>query len=242
MNKKDKISILGDSISTYEGVSNNPNYNQTLLNNKVYYKDPFKKEDTWWFKTITELNLRLIVNNSYSGSSVSDIRTDPLKGKAYLNRAINLHNNENMSPDIILVYLGVNDLMDGASCKNLFNESYFDKISNNDFKPTTNNFDEAFSLLLYRINKTYPNSKIYCLNIPLMKCNTEETCSLYNNTITLIANHYKAEIIDLYHSNISNYQKYTLDGVHPNIDGMKEMAHIVINYLKKEITKNEDKK
>ena len=65
------ISILGDSISTYIGYSNNESDNETLKDNKVYYKGDnilTSVEETWWKLIEKETNLKVLVNNSYSGS------------------------------------------------------------------------------------------------------------------------------------------------------------------------------
>ena len=64
------ISVLGDSISTFEGC-NPPGY-------KVYYDIDRQQANaiyipgkTWWGRVIDALGGRLCVNNSYSGSLVS---------------------------------------------------------------------------------------------------------------------------------------------------------------------------
>ena len=64
-----RISILGDSICTFEGY-NAPGY-------YIYYNKEIQKEngissvsDMWWYKTIAYLNGELCVNNSCAGSMV----------------------------------------------------------------------------------------------------------------------------------------------------------------------------
>lgn len=64
------VSILGDSISTYNGF--NPH------GYAVFYDEEMQKRnglnsvyDTWWAKVNQELRAYLCVNNSYSGSRVS---------------------------------------------------------------------------------------------------------------------------------------------------------------------------
>ena len=51
------ISILGDSISTFQNWSNNTSYNSTIGSNAVYYKgsrDGFTAvSETWWMQSIT---------------------------------------------------------------------------------------------------------------------------------------------------------------------------------------------
>ena len=85
-NEKEKItiSILGDSISTCEGISDNIKYNPTLSSNQSRYYandvayssteatlclDSWK--DTYWGQTINDLDLELLVNNSWRGTKVT---------------------------------------------------------------------------------------------------------------------------------------------------------------------------
>ena len=76
-----KISILGDSLSTYQG------YNPT--GNIVYYpnenNDIDSVEKTWWKKVIIDSNSVLSINESYSGSKISG--TD---NSSFVNRINNL--------------------------------------------------------------------------------------------------------------------------------------------------------
>ncbi len=64
-----KVSILGDSISTYTGISNNAKYNSTLNKNIGFYpaNDVTEKEETWWQQVIDALGMELCVNNSSGG-------------------------------------------------------------------------------------------------------------------------------------------------------------------------------
>ena len=70
------ISILGDSICTFEGVSSGiaaKTTNSTIKNNRDYYR-PGRTEvnlnDTWWMQACERLGTKLLVNNSYSGTTI----------------------------------------------------------------------------------------------------------------------------------------------------------------------------
>ena len=104
------ISILGDSISTYAGVSNNTDVNPTLKDSALYYFPGtlgVYQDDTWWQKTAESLGMRVLVNNSWSGSHAYL----PSAGTAgaYVDRCVQLHNIQGEEPDIIALYLGTND-------------------------------------------------------------------------------------------------------------------------------------
>ena len=106
MLKGKKLSILGDSISTYEGVSNDASANATIQNNPYFYKEPFPKEKTYYKRVIDYFGLELCVNNSWSGGNLSGT-DDETSG---VRRASELSKDDGTSPDIIIVFMGINDL------------------------------------------------------------------------------------------------------------------------------------
>ena len=102
-----KVSILGDSISTFyaEGSVMNSYYSGE---NQFYYprySSTVKTVDlTWWYQLLNNTGMTLGINNSWSGSTaagtnvssgVQDSRIDTL--------------DENGTPDIVIIYLGTND-------------------------------------------------------------------------------------------------------------------------------------
>lgn len=102
-----KVSILGDSISTFGGVPN-------VLNN-VYPNSSVKAQsDTWWQQVIDAMGMELLVNNASGGSRIlsdeyfngTGIRNGNYA--AYRDRCVNLHSGEE-KPDVILVFMGTND-------------------------------------------------------------------------------------------------------------------------------------
>lgn len=95
---KKTISILGDSISTYEGYipSENLSY-YTGINCGVS-----SVNQTWWKRLIDAFGMRLKLNNSWSGSRVSLTNGTESAG---ITRASNLGDN----PNVIIVYMGIND-------------------------------------------------------------------------------------------------------------------------------------
>ena len=112
------ISVLGDSISTFENISCGDaaqTSNSSIRNNRLFYTDGLlgvSLNDTWWMQITEKLGGNILVNNSYSNSSVYDpIGND--KSQAYQDRCVNLHDNtgENSGeePDIIIIYIGIND-------------------------------------------------------------------------------------------------------------------------------------
>jgi len=165
------VSILSHSASTYAGVSNNTADNSTIGKNDVYYtagRHGVYREDTWWQQAADALGLRLLVNNSWSGSCVFQ----PRKGAAsvgYGERAVNLHNDHTgEEPDIIWVYLGCNDF---AYYKDTFGtaEAVDDSALIQDSGNGTFAYAlpqtacEAYTIMLHKVRHRYPEAEIYCM-------------------------------------------------------------------------------
>lgn len=211
------LSILGDSISTYTGVSNNSEEN--LSDNAVYYKTQISQSDTYWQQILTTYNMNLCVNNAWSGAYVSQHQPNVNADKdsdgsisSGMARAGNLAKADGTQPDYIIVYIGINDLNAGVSATTVAS---------------------AYQTMLNTITSTYPNAKVFCLNMP--NRNTGNSPVEYNNAIAnAILQHDNVYLVDLYNSNFSGatYQTNSLDNLHPNAIGMDYMTNIIIEAMK----------
>lgn len=104
-----KVSILGDSYSTFEGwipEGNEPWYGKEIGN------DVKDVADTWWWQLIEDNGLQLELNNSWSGATICNTgyRGEDYTPRSFLTRADNLGN----SPDVIFVFGGTNDSWAGS--------------------------------------------------------------------------------------------------------------------------------
>jgi lysophospholipase L1-like esterase len=213
MLKGKRISILGDSISTYRGVSDDPEINGSLVYNKYYYCDPFPKERTYWQRIIDDLGLTLCVNNSYSGGTLSG-KDDPCSG---VSRAQNLATDDGVHPDLIIVFMGINDLG-----RRVLPEVFFE-----DYKTT-----------LEIIRDKYPTAKTFCVNIPDRDITLTAGAKTLNAAIARAVSFAGDNffIADLFGSRLRDdfYYMNTIDGLHPDEDGMK----IISDLIKDSITKS----
>ena len=108
-----KVSILGDSISTFyaQGSEMNSYYGQEgRFYYPTYCADVKTVDKTWWGQLINNTQMVLGVNNSWSGSTA--IGSDESAGcsDARINTLV-----ENGDPDIVILYLGTNDVCAGYS-------------------------------------------------------------------------------------------------------------------------------
>lgn len=164
LNKGMKVSILGDSYSTFQNFL-------YPASNLTYY--PNKKAEvtdvtqTWWSLFITKNQLRLEHNNSYSGSTITRKNNTQ---SSYMERYTELGN-----PDIIFVFGGTNDSWQRIPLGNFQYNNW-----NND---NLQKFRPAFAYLLYQIQQTYFNTKIInIINTDLKK--------EYKESMEIICQHY----------------------------------------------------
>ena len=127
-----KVSVVGDSISTFVGFSSNTDYNLTLSTNSAkgeYYPtwDATTSDytKTYWGKVINDLEMSLCVNNSMSGAFVTGSEKRP----AFPKIATQLHRDngtasdrsDDTNPDVVLIFFGINDIDDkNASVGSLY--------------------------------------------------------------------------------------------------------------------------
>lgn len=225
------VSIFGDSISTFR--DHNPEGYAVFFPD---YGAVQAVEDTWWYQVVNDLELTLYKNGSNAGATVvgdstgmedplcavNELRTDALTGPA------------GACPDIILVYLGTNDLLNTVPMgKNdgtvLVEEGEIEA------------FSDAYSLMLDKLQAKYPPAEIYCCTLlPVGDYGTETpyvdfvngdelTAADYSDVIVKIAENRGHMVVDLQNCGITieNLHEMTSDGVHPTADGMVCIAEAV---------------
>ncbi len=218
------ISILGDSISTFEGF--NPD------NSAVFYRqDTISKTgmnsvlDTWWVKTVKYLNGKVCVNSSFSDSRV----TGESYPSACSTKRIQSLASDRHEPDIILIYIGFNDFGSGMHLR----RAHF-------FRKDLDTFSDAYEEMLKKIRKMYPKADVICGTL-MTTCRKNDPdwvfpdeyggipLNSYNNIIREKAEKMKVKLADLAESGLS-YD--SLDGTNPTAEGHKNLANVWIQCLK----------
>lgn len=199
------ISFLGDSITTYLDAipSSYPTYYPTQgcdVNNI---------EKTWWYQVLQETNYKLIMNNSFSGSKVSSG-----DGCAKTIERINNLSKNNETPDIVVIYMGTNDLT---------------------HRIVSSTFEKSYKEMIDLIRQQCDDAIIYVLNLPSMKHQGFVAERLvYNDIISKIAKEKDLILVDI--ASIiteENYSNYLFAGAHPNALGMKIISEEVIKTINK---------
>lgn len=229
------VSIFGDSISTYEDWI-------PYGYNNFYPESGDVKDvnDTWWIRMFDDTGMKLCANASSAGSACVGDSTDaedPQVGCGDF-RITDLSDKNGTYPDIIIVFIGTNDLLmsiplgdnDGTV---IVEEGMID------------NFADAYSLMLDKLETYYPCSEIYCCTLlqvgdygtatPYVAFTNGLglTAEDYSERIKMIAGNKGCPVIDLYRCGIEidNLQDLTTDGVHPNAEGMKYIAEAAVGTI-----------
>lgn len=139
LSKGMKVSILGDSYSTFAG------YLHPETNLSYYPHLNVKKVDeTWWRVFLIHNNLILEYNNSFSGSTITKQKN---KINSYIERCNNLGN-----PDVIFIFGGTNDDWQHIPLGYFQYESWQEE--------DLYYFRSAFAYMITLLQKTYPHSQL----------------------------------------------------------------------------------
>lgn len=223
-----KLSILGDSISTFDGYI--PSGYLT------YYPEGniTKVENTWWWKLCNELGLTLLKNASWSGSGVTGNTASGAVVGCSDERIADLKDG-NTKPDIIICYISTNDWKAGKSIGSFTPQSDIPSDGN------ITDISNGYALMLYKLRTTYPAAQIYCVtslegrttegdtSYPIVNSDGK-TIHEVNHAITEVAHIFGCKVIDLITSGIHywNVNGYTVDGMtHPNINGAEIIKEVI---------------
>lgn len=237
------VSILGDSISSYEGISNSAAYHTTLSGYNAYYngsrKSAMRSElQTYWGTMLDKYGMKLLVNNSCGGNRLVDDSGTGVTVSAGYKRVENLSPNtgtlNGKIPDIIFMYMGTNDYL---AKKTIATPNY--DIST---IATPTNFTDAYVITLKKAMAQYPNAKIMVFTLlpSSTRSGAEAELQEYNANIREIAAHYRGKVVlvDIANNSgltVTNFiaeKTYSFDGIHPNIAGMKKISKVLDATLK----------
>ena len=207
-----KISVLGDSISTFKGITvDDPN---TFYGRVMCEKGGFRGvEDTWWMRAIRALGGVFERDNAFAGSCVADgyglgrgmsstVRTGALG-----------------DPEAIFIFGGANDLGFGVGQEE---------------------FRSAYGLMLARLRERYPGAAIFCGTLIngrkvledepyFMGEKPGKALEPFSSIIRECARAAGAHVVDMAASGLI-YD--AIDGCHPTAGGMAQLADLWIDAVR----------
>lgn len=207
-----RFSILGDSISTFKGVTvDDPN---TFYGSAMCRKGGLAgPEDTWWMRVINGLGGVLEADNAYSGSCVTD-GWGLGRGACAPERIAALGR-----PEVILIFMGANDM--GV------------QVPEADFR-------RAYGLMLERLQKACPHGEIWCATLingrkvladePFFMGQDPATpLEPFSSVIRECAAQAGAGLVDLARYGLL-YD--AIDGAHPTKTGMEQLAALWLREIR----------
>lgn len=204
-----RFSVLGDSYSSLEGSV----YPDT---NDVYHFADIgvtEVEQMWWSQVAASTGWLLDRNNSFSGAMICNYDLmDYYVPASFIHRMDNLGR-----PDVIFILGGVNDVWYGAP--------FGDFVYSGWIEEQLRSYRPALAYMFDKLKRLYPCSKLYFVleTDPCPGAIDEEIRMEYIISTHRVANHYDVDCIDLVdvHKNLW----------HPDVEGQKNIADQVLEYL-----------
>lgn len=216
------FAVFGNSISTFHDFL--PSGYAVYYGEDKEWKYGMQLGDTYWMQLSRTSGMTFLVNSSWSGSRVSSYNGDAVSTFLSTNRVTSI--GRNGKPDVILIAGGTNDW--GHNYNSLGSYStgpvYTDSVT----------FRGAYALMLFRLQQKYPDAKIVCLSIfPRSQGynatnNMGWTLAQANASIKKISGEFGCYYIDC--TNIgwsSNWDKYTIDKLHPRPEGCRLLSECI---------------
>lgn len=196
-----RLSILGDSYSTFEGYLTPDTNAVWYWNHEWDCTDVRNVRQTWWHQLLRDTGMRLCVNNSFSGATICHTGYDQAdySDRSFCTRLTNLG-----SPDIILVFGATNDEWAHAP---IGEYKYADWTREDLYK-----FRPAMAYLLCHLIDHYPNVKLYFILNDILS-------SDINESVLAVCQHYQVPVIRL--------ESIDKQCGHPNVLGMQQIAQQV---------------
>lgn len=196
------VAVLGDSYSTFEGFVQ-------PAKNRIWYKavtdtaktDVSSVRQTWWHRFVTDNNLKLERNNSFSGSTICNTGYD---GKDYSDRSFVARMKNLGSPDMILILGATNDSWAGAPIGE-YKYADWTEADLYSFRP-------ALAYMLETMKDYYPGTEIHFI----LNCRLSDEI---NESVHTVCNHYGIPVVVL--KDIDCKQG------HPTQKGMAQIAEQV---------------
>ena len=204
-----RLSILGDSISTFYAAGSAMSSNYTGNDQFYYpkYSTTVKTVDlTWWARAIAQTGMALGSNESFSGK-------DMVYWGYVAARAENL--GKNGAPDVVIIFLGTNDNVNGHEIA-MFKSRY----------------EAAIKIILEK----YADATLFCMTTGYSAYTgyyyTEARRVALNAAIRELVAQYGLGLIDIAAvQTADNYSACLGDSLHPNATGMGIYADAVVKAM-----------
>lgn len=236
------FSILGDSISTLAGAT--PPGWRTHYEGEVHVDGVTEPAHTWWGQVIDHFGGHLVANAAFSGSVVEGFGFPAGDSPE---RVAALAGADGELPDVVLVFMGINDYGWGGGRNQVMGESLSASARPEDLPgprevamavgpEALDRFGRAYASMLTRVRALAPQADIWCLTLsPATSPSAAESCykysirgielAAYNRAIAHAAAPAGAHVADIAAFGVA-YD--AVDACHPSALGMRQIADMAI--------------
>lgn len=226
-----RIGILGDSLSTYTGISES-SLNNVNVRGAYYPASDVQDASDMWFN---QLRTMLRTSSDYIVSAISRCsfrdQSEPLQPPVWNDyRIARLKAFTNMK--YLFLFCGVNEQW--CSMEQIGSPSY--KYGVSALESEENTTARGIELTIRKIQTEMPSTEIVLIIPPFTwgdGVSVYRPYTTFRNLIREIAETYGVKkVIDLAECiTPGNRSTYTIDGIHPNKAGMKRIAHFIANKM-----------
>lgn len=206
------VLIFGDSYSTFTEYI--PEGYPSWYSKTATYTNVNKAKETWWHQLIDRTHSRLLLNSSYSGSTICHTGYDgeDVSESSFVGRMTALFEQTDFQKEevnTVIVYGGLNDYWAHAP----FGELIYDDFTSEDLYCVY----PAFTYLLTNLKSNLPNARILVIIEELLGQEMKES-------FAVACEHLSVEYVQP--ENISRKNS------HPDLTGMDQLTEQILEYLK----------
>lgn len=241
-----KFSILGDSISTFEGVTPQ-GFTLFYSGEQIEASGVKTSADTWWAHVIKALGGTLLRDNAWSGSMVEGAGFPAASSRERVEALLGPAGD---APDVVITFIGINDFGWGGAAAQAAGRGHATPAATNlaDFPQAVAKdapadaaqlFGRAYRQMLQHIHAVAPNALVYCVTLLPGRTrgidHSQFTYRLrsihldaYNEAIREAARTEGCRIADV-REFARDYD--SLEGTHPTALGMRQFASMVVRAM-----------
>lgn len=237
------VSILGDSISTFAGC-NPEGFDVFYEGRRCIDAGVERRQDAWWQLVIDAIGAKLLVNGSFSGSMVEG-EGFPAASSA---RRIEALSRDGVTPDIVLVFVGINDYGWGGAANQAAGRgratpasalSCEARMAHRAADGAVASFEDAYDAMLTRIRDRYPEAQVWCCTLCPGRLKDEPSPTFirrlrgvdvesYNGAIRMQARKHGCRLVDFASFGL-DYE--SIDGTHPTRRGMRQLSAMAVQAM-----------
>ena len=241
-----KFSIMGDSISTFEGCTPD-GYTLFYNDERLETSGVTSPDDTWWSHVARALGGTILADDAWSGSMVDGAGFPAAKSPE---RAAALLGKNGETPDVVITFIGINDYGWGGAAAQAAGHSHAmpkcidpasvpEQVAGAAPADAAEQFGAAYRTMLHNIRSVAPEALVYCVTLLPGRTRSIDHPEFayrlrgihldeYNRAIREAAAAEGARVADV---RAFGRDYDSLEGTHPTNLGMRQFASMVVRAM-----------